>query len=492
MPRKLIQHSLLLAGLAAPAAAFAAEWVDVATLPAARGIAADDIHSALGLAPDELDAGSSARLPSGTRVTRYQQFYKGVRVWGEAITETSGAQPRRSGRMLVGIEQDLARDATPTLTREQALQQAKSLVLSALPPSNEQSELVVRRNPAGHAQLAYVVSFFLGGAKPSRPHFMIEANTGELLQRWEGLTHAEATGPGGNAKTGRYQYGSDYGPLIVTRNCQMNSGDVITVNLNQRYDNSSVTPFRFACPYNDYKPVNGAFAPLNDAHYFGNVVFQMYGNWFGGLRPLNERKLYMKVHYGNGYENAFWDGQAMTFGDGRNRFYPLVSLDVSAHEVSHGFTELNSGLVYEGQSGGINEAFSDMAGEAAEYFMKGRNDWRVGADIFKGDGSLRYMDQPSRDGASIEHASQYYDGLDVHHSSGVYNRAFYLLSRTPGWNTRKAFEVFVDANRFYWTETSDFNQAACGVIQSAQNRSYASTAVAAAFAEVGVRCASRL
>ena len=117
----------------------------------------------------------------------------------------------------------------------------------------------------------------------------------------------------------------------------MNSGDVITVNLRQRYDNRSVTPFRFACPYNDYKPINGAFAPLNDAHYFGNVVFQMYGGWFGGLRPLNERKLYMKVHYGNGYENAFWDGQAMTFGDGRSRFYPLVSLDVSAHEVSHGF-----------------------------------------------------------------------------------------------------------------------------------------------------------
>lgn len=89
----------------------------------------------------------------------------------------------------------------------------------------------------------------------------------------------------------------------------------------------------------------------------------MYGSWFGGLRPLSRRKLHMKVHYyGNGYENAFWDGQAMTFGDGRSRFYPLVSLDVSAHEVSHGFTELNSGLVYE--SGGINEAFSDMAGRA--------------------------------------------------------------------------------------------------------------------------------
>lgn len=493
MHSKLIQQSLLLAGLAAPAMGFAAELVNVASLPAARaGIAAGDIRADLGLTPAELDAGASARLPGGTRVTRYQQFYKGVRVWGEAITEATGTRPQRSGRMLVGIEQDLPRDATPTLTREQALQQARGLVHSALPPSNEQGELVVRLNQHNQAQLAYVVSLFLGGAKPSRPHFMIDANSGELLQRWEGLTHAEASGPGGNAKTGQYLYGTQYGPLIVTSNCQMNSGDVITVNLRQRYDNRSVTPFRFACPYNDYKPINGAFAPLNDAHYFGNVVFQMYGGWFGGLRPLNERKLYMKVHYGNGYENAFWDGQAMTFGDGRSRFYPLVSLDVSAHEVSHGFTELNSGLVYEGQSGGINEAFSDMAGEAAEYFMKGSNDWQVGADIFKGSGALRYMDQPSRDGASIEHAKEYHDGMDVHHSSDIYNRAFYLLSRSTGWNTRKAFEVFVDANRFYWTETSSFDQGACGAIQSAQNRSYGSADVVAAFAAVGVSCPTLL
>lgn len=493
MHNKLIPQSLLLASLGLPAAALAAQLVDVASLPAARaGIAGGDIHRDLGLAQDELDESASARMPSGNQVVRYQQFYKGVRVWGEAITETSGRSPTRSGRMLVGIEQDLARDATPTLTPEQALQRARGLIHSALPPSNPQSELVVRLNERSQAQLAYVVSFFIAGARPSRPHFMIEANTGELLARWEGLAHAEATGPGGNSKTGQYQYGSDYGPLVVTSNCQMNSGDVITVNLNHRYDNRSVTPFRFACPYNDYKPINGAYSPLNDAHYFGNVVFRMYGSWFDGLRPLNERKLYMKVHYGSGYENAFWDGQAMTFGDGRSRFHPLVSLDVSAHEVSHGFTELNSGLVYEGQSGGINEAFSDMAGEAAEYFMRGSNDWKVGADIFKGNGSLRYMDQPSRDGASIDHASQYYDGLDVHHSSGVYNRAFHLLSRSAGWNTRKAFEVFVDANRFYWTETSGFDQGACGVIQSALNRGYDSTDATAAFAAVGVRCPSTL
>src|SRR3546814_12024257 len=91
----------------------------------------------------------------------------------------------------------------------------------------------------------------------------------------------------------------------------------------------------------------------------------------------------MKVHYSNSYENAFWDGSSMTFGDGASTFYPLVSLDVSSHEVSHGYPEQNSGLNYSVQSGGINEAFSDMAGEAAEYyFYDGSNDLRVGPPIF--------------------------------------------------------------------------------------------------------------
>ncbi|MEP0178001.1 MAG: M4 family metallopeptidase [Paraglaciecola sp.] len=73
----------------------------------------------------------------------------------------------------------------------------------------------------------------------------------------------------------------------------------------------------------------------------------------------------------------------MTFGDGANTFYPLVSLDVSSHEVSHGYTEQNSNLVYSGKSGGLNEAFSDMAGEAAEYYMLGENDWLVGRKYSK-------------------------------------------------------------------------------------------------------------
>src|SRR3546814_14660812 len=110
----------------------------------------------------------------------------------------------------------------------------------------------------------------------------------------------------------------------------------------------------------------------------------------------------------------------MPFGDGARTFYPLVSLDVSSHEVSHGYTEQNSGLNYSGQSGGINEAFSDMAGEAAEYsFNGGSNDFLVGAQIFKVSGALRYMADPPPDGRSHGHADDATSGMDGDRQDGV-------------------------------------------------------------------------
>jgi pseudolysin/vibriolysin len=94
-------------------------------------------------------------------------------------------------------------------------------------------------------------------------------------------------------------------------------------------------------------------------------------------------------------------------------------------------------------SGGMNEAFSDMGGEATEFYWKGSNDFDVGRDIFKsGSGALRYMCQPrAPTAASIDNAANYTSSLDVHYSSGVYNKAFCTLAKTAGWDTPKAFKV---------------------------------------------------
>ena len=294
------------------------------------------------------------------------------------------------------------------------------------------------------------------------------------------------TGPGGNLKTGQYEYGTDYGYLDVEVNgttCTMNNPNVKTVNLN--HGTTGSTAYSYASSRNTFKYINGAYSPLNDAHYFGGVVYDMYTDWYG-VPPLTFQ-LMLRVHYSTNFEDAFWDGATMTFGDGHFLFYPLVGLDVVAHEVSHGFTEQNSNLIYSGQSGGVNESFSDIAGEAAEYYMYGSADFESGAQIFKQpDAALRYLHDPPLDGISIGHADDYYEGMNVHYSSGVFNKAFYILATTGGWNPRKAFDVFVLANQTYWVPSSDFVDAGAGLIDAAEDLGYSSYDVWVALQQVGV------
>jgi len=120
--------------------------------------------------------------------------------------------------------------------------------------------------------------------------------------------------------------------------------------------------------------------------------------------------------------------------------------------------------------------------------MRGTNDFKVGYDIKKGTGALRYMYNPPLDGASIDNTANYYAGLDVHYSSGVYNKAFYNLATTAGWNTQKAFQVFARANDLYWTASTDFNQGVCGVQTAAQDLGYSVANVTSAFTAVGATC----
>ena len=361
--------------------------------------------------------------------------------------------------------------------------------------TEKHAQLVVYVDENDNAMLAYEGGFYYQSDEGDvgKPVYIVDAESKKVFFQYDDLQHYQATGPGGNVKSGRHQYGSNgMGHLDVTESngtCTMENSNVRTVNLDHSTSRSYTTAFTFPCPENTHKEINGAYSPLNDAHYYGGAVFDMYNNWYN-TAPLSFQLL-MKVHYGNSYENAFWDGSSMTFGDGYSRFHPLVSLDIVSHEVSHGFTDQNSDLYYYGQSGGINEAFSDIAGEAAEYFLNGSNDWLVGADIFKSSGSLRYFEDPTRDGRSIGHASNYYNGMDVHYSSGVFNRAFYLLANSSGWDVRKAFDIFVDANRNYWTATTNFEQGACGVINAADDRGYEIIAVAAAFDQVGVTCSNQ-
>lgn len=442
---------------------------------------------------------------------RMQQTYAGFKVHGGyAIMHSlnkadslahSKSQVTMNGVIYKGLQAELGQPkANFVANGKTALDNFKSKY-AANSLSNEQVLPMVYVDQQNRAHWAYKVSVLVQASAgvPSRPTAIIDAETNKPFVQWNDIQTIKVNGMGygGNTKTGFYQYGKDL-PLLEMRRdptaqiCFMETRQVKVIDMEHDYIDIR-HPMRFACREEDhsakayftgyssdgYDKINGAASPSNDAMYAGYVINHLYSDWYDEYalsddygRPM---QLVMRVHYGEAYENAFWDGEQMTFGDGDYFMYPLVSLGVAAHEISHGFTEQHSGLEYYEQSGGINESFSDMAAQAAEFYSAGKNSWQIGPEIMKEDSgyeALRYMDLPSKDGASIDTADEYFYGLDVHFSSGVYNHLFYILANQFRWDVRKAFDVMVKANMDYWTPNVTFAEAACGVLSAAKDLGY--------------------
>ncbi|MGW3497682.1 M4 family metallopeptidase [Streptomyces sp. NPDC001020] len=182
-----------------------------------------------------------------------------------------------------------------------------------------------------------------------------------------------------------------------------------------------------------------------DAQYGTNETWDYYKNVHGRNGIAGDGKgSYNRVHYGSNYNNAFWDDSCfcMTYGDGDGTtFGPLVALDVAGHEMSHGVTSKTAALTYSGESGGLNEATSDILGTLVEWYANNPSDlgdYLIGEKIVRsgfGKSALRYMDQPSKDGNSANYWSSSVGNLDVHYSSGVANHFAYLLAEGSGAKT---------------------------------------------------------
>ncbi|MER7642576.1 M4 family metallopeptidase [Streptomyces sp. NPDC126522] len=182
-----------------------------------------------------------------------------------------------------------------------------------------------------------------------------------------------------------------------------------------------------------------------DAQYGTDETWDYYKNVHGRNGIAGDGKgSYNRVHYGNSYNNAFWDDSCfcMTYGDGDGtQLGPLVALDVAGHEMSHGVTSKTAALTYSGESGGLNEATSDIMGTLVEWYANNSSDlgdYLIGEKIVRagfGKAALRFMDQPSKDGNSADCWSSSVGNLDVHYSSGVANHFAYLLAEGSGAKT---------------------------------------------------------
>ncbi|MBN1983237.1 MAG: peptidase M4 family protein, partial [Chitinivibrionales bacterium] len=482
----------------------AADIVDLSTRDAIatqqqRGqtLHVSDLRAALGLSSQEnLVLLRQVRSSAGTSHLRYEQTFQGVAVYGHHVLVTQHNADQlidMAGSIVTGIESDMPNLIVNHTTADRLSLLKAAFLFQAKKGSeawtirDESSRKVIFIDKFKKARLCIEASFVAEApsiGKVSRPHYIVDAHTGEVLDSFDNIQFAQASGPGGNVKTGRYEYGVQYPYLNVTADGSLGSMENDKVVTQDLANGEIGFTHTFTMPRNEYKYANEAYCPINDAHFFGSVVFNMYQDWYS-TSPLTF-KLRLGVHYGVDYENAFWDGKGMKFGDGKTRFYPLVSLDVVAHEVSHGFTEQNSNLIYTRQSGGLNESFSDIAAKAVEFYARGSNPWSIAAEIIKNGDGLRFMDNPPKDKRSIDSATKYHDEMNVHYSSGVFNKMFYHLATTQGWNTRKAFDVFVLANQAYWEPSSSFKQAAVGLCKAAEVLGYGSQDVSDALLQVAI------
>ncbi|MGW3142231.1 M4 family metallopeptidase [Streptomyces sp. NPDC001139] len=231
---------------------------------------------------------------------------------------------------------------------------------------------------------------------------------------------------------------------------------------------------------------------------------------------------YSRAHYGSNYVNAFWQDSCfcMTYGDGSGNTHPLTALDVAAHEMSHGVTAATAGLNYSGESGGLNEATSDIFAAAVEFYENlpaDPGDYLVGEKIdINGDGTpLRYMDKPSKDGASRDSWSSTLGSIDVHYSSGPANHFFYLLSEGSGAKTvngvsydsptydgrpvtgigiQNAAAIWYRALTTYMTSTTDYAGARTATLSAAADLfgAYSPTYLAVADAWAAINVGNRV
>lgn len=370
------------------------------------------------------------------------------------------------------------------------------------------------------AHWTYQISFLTRASlKIERPTYIIDAQAQTVYRFWndyKSLKNVLAGGYVGNHKTGKKELGSETShlpALTVKRDkfkkiCFMKNSYAHIKNFNTEktmtFDCKEKNPEHNLLYWNgNHDQVETTWSPSNDVMFGITVGVNMFQEWYHiPILKKNKHKkaAVIKVIVHDPDENAGWDPYTSiaTFGDsiGSKDFNPFTQLDTVVHELAHGFTEQHSKLFYFEQSGGVDESFSDIAGIAAEYYIYGKTDFLVGlGDLKDADKALRYMSQPSLDCkgrkpgnfCSIDHYKQYDHSLSVHFSSGLFNRAFYILAHTKNWNAKKAFDIMVQANRFYWTSRTTFAEAACGVVKAARDYHYHAHDVKEAFKVVGIK-----
>jgi len=227
---------------------------------------------------------------------------------------------------------------------------------------------------------------------------------------------------------------------------------------------------------------------VNNAYNYVGQVFDYFRDVMGRNSIDNlGMDLVINVHFGEKYQNAFWDGDEIILGDGDGKLFSNFSnsLDVIAHELAHGITQFSANFKYSGQSGALHEHFSDVFGSAITQHVANQNahdaDWLIGNEIMGPElygESIRSMSEPGTayDNSLLgkdqqpDHMENYYSGsadnFGVHINSGIPNKAFYLVSTEIG--TEKAARIWYNSLQKLWPN-ANFNDAVKIIVETTRD-----------------------
>ncbi|MEU4195709.1 M4 family metallopeptidase [Kribbella sp. NPDC026611] len=370
----------------------------------------------------------SAKRAGGGTQTRYQQMVGAASVLGgqlTVLTDRSGRTTAVVGAYFPGLR---AKNSASLSAAS-----ARGIAAKRVGTAGKWSS-ALRIDPKDGRLFHQVVS-----QRPAQRWVQwVDAATGAVKKQYDALASGDGTGVKGDHKT--------FSTIRIGSTYYLRSAD----GRQETYDagNKAVQPGTIMTDSDDHwnfnlpKLLSPSQAPGVDAHYYANVVDDFYGATFGrNSIDGNGMRIISTVHYANRYCNAFWNGEQMTYGDGDGKVcLPLSGgLDVVGHELTHGVTQFTSNLIYENESGALNESFSDMMGDTIEFYAAQHGldpaaapDWLIAEDVYVAPDlapGFRNMGDPQED-ADPDHYSELVvtsaDNGGVHTNSGISNHAYYL------------------------------------------------------------------
>ena len=383
----------------------------------------------------------SARLPGGLTQLRFQQVVGGAQVLGGQLTflrDANGVNKAVIGAHYPGLAATNAKNITAK--RAQGIASARI--------GNAGRWVTTLMISPANGRLFFKVENF---RFDERWIHWVDAGNGAVVNSFNAIAHdGPGTGVKGDTKTIDSSPGTTSGFVMVTTDNRQKTYDM----RNSRSTNVSPLPGILVSDADDVWNTPGTASPGHpaavDAHYYTGIVDDFYGSTFGrNSIDGNGMTIVSSVHYARKYNNAFWNGAQMTYGDGDQRDYREFSgsLEVVGHELTHGVTDFTSELIYQDESGALNESFSDMMGATIERKTNEPltsncvvvetgtcNDWALAEDLtINSDDDVagfRNMADPQEDEDPDHYSELVSDPSDnggVHSNSGISNHAFYLL-----------------------------------------------------------------